>query len=94
MGEQRLIVAVFGCGLVIAVEAAVEPTLGEVERLGGVFAQGRRPGALVEGHHDVGADRAFGIDNAFGGEEVLRAVDVRSEMAPSSFSFRHAARKT
>ena len=66
----------------VAVEASVEPPFGEVERLGGVFAGCVARGALVEGHHDVGPDGAFGIDDVFGGEEVLRAVDVGTEITP------------
>ena len=82
--------AVFGTGPVILVETAVEPPLREAERLGGVFARGVARGAFVEGHHNVGSDRALGVDDAFGREEVLRAVDVRPEMA--SLLFQLAAR--
>jgi len=89
-GEQRLVMAVFGTGPVILVETPVEPPLREAERLGGVFARGVARGAFVEGHHNVGSDRALGVDDAFGREEVLRAVDVRPEMA--SLLFQLAAR--
>ena len=74
--------AVAGRRLVVAVEAAFEPALGERQRLGGVVARRVARRALVEGHHDVGADGALGVDDALGGEQVLRAVDVRAEVAP------------
>ena len=74
--------AVPGLRLRVSFETAVEPPLGERQRLGGVFARCVAGRALVESHHDVGADRPLGVDHAFGREEVLRAVDVRTEMAP------------
>ena len=80
-GEQRLVVAVFGLGLMVAVEAAIQPSLGQRQRFGRVFARGVARGAFVESHHDVGADRALGVHDAFGGEEVFRTVDMRPEMA-------------
>ena len=55
----------------ILVETAVEPPLREAERLGGVFARGVARGAFVEGHHNVGSDRALGVDDAFGREEEM-----------------------
>ena len=73
---------VFGFGLMVAVETALQPPLGERQRLGGVFARCVARRALVEGHHDVGADRALGVHHAFGGEEVFRSVDVRTEVTP------------
>ena len=90
-GEQRLVMAVPGLRLRVSFETAVEPPLGERQRLGGVFARCVAGRALVESHHDVGADRPLGVDHAFGREEVLRAVDVRTEMAPSSRSLRQSA---
>ena len=39
-GEQRLVVAVFGLGLMVAVEAAIQPSLGQRQRFGRVFARG------------------------------------------------------
>ena len=80
-GKEGLVVAVLGGGLPVAVEAAVEPALGEGQRAGGVVVGGVAGGAFVESHHDVGADRPLGVDDALGGEEVLRAVDVRAEVA-------------
>ncbi len=69
-GEQRLVMAVFGLGLAVTVETTVEPALGQSERLGGIIARRVARRALVEGHHDVGADRTLGVDHAFGREEV------------------------
>ena len=38
-------------------------------------------GALVEGHHNICTDGALSVDDALGGEEVARTVDVRLEVA-------------
>ena len=83
--------AVFRGGAVVLLEAAVEPPLGQGERLGGVVARRVARRALVEGHHDVGADHALGVDDALGGEQVLRPVDVGAEVAPLLLQF--AARR-
>ncbi len=73
---------VLGGGLRVTVEATVEPPLGEVERTGGILAGSVAGRALVERHHDVGADGTLGVDDALGSEQMPGPVDMRPEVAP------------
>ena len=81
-GEEALVVAVAGLGLVEALDASVEPVMGELQALAGIVVGGRSRGTFVEGHHDVGSDAAFDVHDALGREEMLAAVDVAAELAP------------
>ena len=62
--------------------AAVEPAQCEVERLTGIGLVRHSRGALVESHHDVGADGTLDIDRFLGGEQMLRSVDMAAEPRP------------
>ena len=65
----------------VLVEATVEPTLGQSQRLCGILLRSITRRALVESHHNVGTDGTLGVDDALGGEEVARSVDMRLEVA-------------
>jgi hypothetical protein len=78
-GKEVLGVAVFVWGGIEAVEAAVEPAVGEVHGVLRVLVFGIGGRALVEGHHDVRPDGALYVHYGFGGEEVLAAVDMALE---------------
>ena len=80
-GEEALVVAVEGLGGVEAVDAAVEPAVGELHGVFGVAVVGLAGSALVEGHDDVGSDDTLYVHHPFGGEEVAAAVDVGAEGA-------------
>ena len=80
-GEEALVVAVEGLGGVEAVDAAVEPAVGELHGVFGVAVVGLAGSALVEGHDDVGSDDTLNVHYPFGGEEVAAAVDVGAEGA-------------
>ena len=63
-------------GLVEALEAAVEPTLCELQTLACILVVAFSGRALVECHHDVGSDNALSVHHALRCEYMLRAVDV------------------
>ncbi len=75
-GEQRLGVAVFGSGVLHELHATLEPAVGQVHAVLGVFPIRRVGWAFVEGHHDVGTDAPLDAEAAFGAEQVPRAIDV------------------
>ena len=85
--------AVFGRGLAVTVETAVEPAFGQGERLGGIIARRVARRALVESHHDVGADRTLRVDHAFGREQMARTVDMGLEMTPLLLKFAAARQR-
>ena len=74
--KETLLIAVERFRLVEALEAAVQPALGELQTLFGVLEIALSRRTLIESHHDVGTDDALGIHHVLGGEEVLAAVDV------------------
>ena len=78
-GEEVLLIAVEVVGGVKPRDAAVEPSVGAVHRVLGVFLIRRTGAALVEGHHDVRTDLAFDVHDRFGGKEELAAVDMTAE---------------
>jgi len=80
-GVEGLVVAVAGLCLAEALHAAIEPVMGEGEALAGIVVGRRAWGTFVEGHDDICADGALDVDDAFGGEEMLRAVDMAAELA-------------
>ncbi len=80
-GEETLVVAILGLGLVESLPAAVQPAVGQSQALLGIVVVAGARGTLVEGHHDVGSDAALDVHHAFGREEVARAVDVTLEVA-------------
>ena len=79
--EQRLIVSVLRLGLVVLVETAIEPTLGQSQRLGSILLRSIARRTLVECHHNVGANGTLGVDYILGRKEVARTIDVRLEVA-------------
>ena len=82
---------VFRCGARILLETAVEPPLGQRERLGSIIARSISRRTLVECHHYVGTYRALGIYHALGRKYMARTVDMRLKMAAVLFEF--AARR-
>ena len=62
-------------------DAALEPALGQAQRLFGVAVVGVAGAAFIERHDDVGADDPLRIDVVFRRENVPGAVDVRLEDA-------------
>ena len=75
-------VAILRLRLVEARDAAVQPAVGQFHRLLGIVVVGIARRTLVEGHHDVRPDGALDVHHAFGREDVLAAVDVRTELGP------------
>ena len=67
--------------LVEALDATVQPTLGQSQRLLGVLVVALSWRTLVEGHHDVGADHTLGVHHVLRGEDVLRTVDMGTKLA-------------
>ena len=63
-------------GLVEALEAAVEPSLCELQALAGILIVALAWRTFVESHHDVGSYDALGVHHALGCEYVLRSVNV------------------
>ena len=63
-------------GLVETLEAAVEPSLCELQTLAGILIVAFTGRTLVECHHDVGSDNALSVHHALRCEYMLRAVDV------------------
>ena len=80
-GKQCLVVAVEGLRLVESLQAAVQPAVGEPQRLLGIQVVALARGTFVEGHHDVGADDALRVHHVLGCEEVLAAVYVAAKFA-------------
>ena len=68
-----------GFGAAEVLHTALEPLKGEVQRPLGILEIRVAWGALVESHHDVGAYDALSVHHILGGEEVLRAIDMRAE---------------
>ena len=79
-GKQRLVVAVQRLCLVEPLHAALQPPLGESQRLLGILVVAVSRGTLVECHHDVGTDDTLGIHHVLGGEDMLRTVNMAAEL--------------
>ncbi len=62
------------------IERAARPGHGEAETFFGAGAIGGIFGALVEGHHDVGAESDLHIDRVLRRKEVAAAIEVRAEL--------------
>ena len=80
-GEKGLRVAVERLRLAEAFRVALQPGLREIETLARVGVVGVAGAALVQRHHDVGADDALRVHVVLRGEDVARAVDVALEGA-------------
>ena len=81
-GKQRLLVAILRLRGVETLHATVEPAVRAFHRLLGVAVVCRAWRAFVEGHHDVGPDAALDVHHPFRREQMLRAVDVGTELHP------------
>ena len=79
-GEECLLMSIERLGLVEALEAPVEPSLSHQEALFGVLIVALSGRALVEGHNDVGSDDALCIYHVLRREDMLRTVDVGTEL--------------
>ena len=62
------------------IERAVRPGHGEAQAFFCAGAIGGILGALVEGHHDVGAESDLHVDGVLGSEEVRAPVEMRAEL--------------
>ena len=80
-GEERLSVVVFRRSGGIAFEAAFQPALGEKQRFCRIVVRRVAGGAFVECHHDIGSDRTFYIHDFFRRENMLAAIDMRTEFS-------------
>jgi len=69
-------VPVPGRSAVEAVDATIQPAVGQFHGLLGVPVIGRTRGAFVERHDDVGSDATLGVHHVFRGEQMPGAVDV------------------
>ena len=74
--EERLRIAVVRFRLAETFHAATKPAVGQVEASPGIGVVGCAWRALVESHHDVGADSALDVHDALRREEVAASVDV------------------
>ena len=79
-GEQTLLVTIQRLSLVKPLDAPVKPALGHSQAVlcVGVITQSGR--TFVESHHDVGTDNTFSVHYILRSEDVLRPVDVASEL--------------
>ena len=75
----RRTVGALGSELEMALQAALGPAQGHLHRFPCVLASAGEGGALVEDHDDIGAQAVFDLHDLFGGEQVVRAVQVGLE---------------
>ena len=79
-GEQTLVVAVERFRLVEALHATLQPALGQPQGVFCILVIALTRGALVEGHHDVGTNDALGVHHVLGGKNMLRTIDMTTEL--------------
>ena len=79
--EQALSMTIKRFGFVESLEATVEPTLSHHQALLGILIVALARRTLVESHHDVGTNDALSIHNILRSEDMLRAIDMRTEFA-------------
>ena len=75
-------IAVVRVGLIDALHTATQPVFGERQRLLRIVEVRVTRATFVESHDDIRTDDTLDIHHTLGGEEVLRAVDVRAEGHP------------
>ena len=79
--EQRLVVAVQGLGLVESLNAALQPSLSEAQAVLGIFVVALAWRALVERHHDIGANHTLGVHHVLRRKDMLRTINMTAELA-------------
>ena len=75
-------IAVVWIGLIDALHTATQPVFGECQRLLRIVEVRITRATFVESHDDIRTDDTLDIHHTLGGEEMLRAVDVRAEGHP------------
>ena len=79
-GEERLFVAIEWGSLREPLYASVKPTLSHQQALLCILIIALARRTLVECHDDVGSNDTLCLHDVFGGEDVFRTVDMRSEL--------------
>ena len=80
-GEERLVIAIEWFCLVETLHATLQPSLCKSQTFRSILIVALSRWTLVECHHDIGTNHAFGVHHILGCEDMFRAVNMTTELA-------------